>query len=154
MLVLLTHAVTLLVGFFVLALVVHWVTKLGAFWRNSLAFSLCLVSAYSVSFLIEMIRLAAIGTISVASVVLPAITWLIIAIVTGFLSIELRANKWAMAVPYFLVGSAATFAGVAVHSYNLWIGIPVLALGFLSAATPARTDGGAKQFLSLGDHSW
>ncbi len=115
-----------------LELIVGWVRKKHPKARNPLAFLIACVSAYSASFVIDMVVMVCIGTLPFDNIVLPSLTWLCIAISSFSVARRSAKNSWVIATP-FAVTSLLAFSVLRVHAYNFLVGLFLMLIAIIIA---------------------
>ena len=105
--------------------------------RNTLAFCLALGSAYSLSFALDLFVGAVAKIYSFSPFTFPVFTWTAIAIAVYYLSQIAATSKWALRLPYLLLGAFVTVVGVmAGHPRHFYVGIPLLVMGVVARPKP------------------
>ncbi|MBF0571844.1 MAG: hypothetical protein HQL12_08250 [Candidatus Omnitrophica bacterium] len=124
-----------LVIFGSLFLFLRWVCTQSATWRNVTAFVVELGSAYSASFVFDMLVQAITGRLQFDNVVAPVCTWSGIAIACHFFASGTAVSKKPLYLAYLILGLIAT-AACFIHTYNLIVGVSLLVIAGVIALIP------------------
>jgi hypothetical protein len=122
------------IGLLTLFIVLRWVHRKHPKWRTSAAFIVEVGSAYSASFVFDMLLQSAVGNLDFGNVVGPLVIWLSTAIACHYLARHVALSNHILSISYFVVGAVALVAAV-VHIYNFFVGLPLLLIGFILLGT-------------------
>jgi hypothetical protein len=111
-----------------------WVVVNHPGWRNPVSFVLALVSAYSASFVLDMIIQATFyKTLPLQNIMWPVLTWSLIGAVVYVIAVQTSANSLAVALGFSIVAIVASLAAF-VHIANLAVGLPLLLIAMATLA--------------------
>ena len=115
----------------------EWVCRHHPRWRNLLAFCVALGAAYTASFALDLFVGSVLGFYSFKPYVPPVFTWTGISLGLHFLAQRAAVSNRPVGVPYFLTGGLATLMGlVGPHKHNVFVGLPLLVIGFAYVVFP------------------
>ena len=118
-----------------LFLFLRWVCTQSATWRNVTAFVVELGSAYSASFVFDMLAQTITGSLQFDNVVAPVCTWSGIAIVCHVFASRTALSKKPLYLAYLILGLIAA-AACFIHVYNLIVGVSLLVIAGVIALIP------------------
>ena len=97
--------------------------------KHLVAFILSAISAYSLSFALDLLLGGMVGFYP-STAFLPVVTWSIIATICGILSLRLAHAARFLAIPALVLACLALFGGVVGRHYSLIVGVGMLAQAY------------------------
>ena len=103
--------------------------------KNVIAFIIAGGSAYSFSFALDLLLGGLIGVYP-STAFLPAVTWSVLAVITGFVALRLAPASRFLVIPFGVMAMFAFLGGIVGQRYSLIVGVVMLAqaLGVLLAS--------------------
>jgi tetratricopeptide (TPR) repeat protein len=129
-LIILEFIAVLIAAFTVLWVFLGWICEKHPKWRNFTGFMVELGSAYSASFVFDMLTQVGIGRLQFGGVITPVFTWTGMAIACHMLASNVAISIRALYIPYLIFGGIAIFATIAKW-HNIFIALPLLIVALI-----------------------
>jgi hypothetical protein len=130
MLVIIGNALLLAGGEFCLCLFTILICRQWPKSRNLVSFLVACLSAYSASFVFDMIVKACIGDIPYGNIIAPVINWLSIACISFYIADYVATKKLVIIAPFIIVALLA-ISVVKVHAYNFLVAAFILLIAVI-----------------------